>query len=177
MRTRLAPLIVVKQEPKDELSPLEDLNNNNNNINFLSSSSSLIIDGGGGGGSGGTSPALQLPTPPAAVPATPQMATKHQNIQGTPLETPSMSFSGYGGDSNNNRSCEVNKNIFGGGGGRPSNGNEEHIFLRSVVEGIKVEKCFYSDRNNNNCDWFQGVGGVGVKAEDQQELQQERKSM
>lgn len=182
MRTRLAPLIVVKQEPKDELAVLDALNDDNNNNNsdsFLLSS--VHHHGGEVGGEGATSPALSLPTPPCAVPAA--MTQQEAVAVECPAPTGSAHFGGYGhspSDSNNNKSCEVNKNLFvvARNGGQaaaaagfadppPTTGNE--LFLRSVVEGIKVEKCFYGhDRNNNNCDWYgPSETGLGhsVKAE------------
>lgn len=151
MRTRLAPLIVVKQEPKDELGPLDELNgttddnNNNNNSSFLHSTTNR-----GGEGGGGDSPRLLLPPPPP----------NSLSVVSSVVDRPPGSNSFELDDSNNNKSSEVNKNIFGGvRNGSPFSGQQNNeLFLRSVVDGIKVEKCFYAttttnDRNNNICDW------------------------
>lgn len=155
MRTSLASLIVVKQEPNDEfgsisagatnssstVSSLDDLSDDNNNKNFLISatphSSNLLHSlvqtrGGGGGGRRGDPPNHYAHSP----------STGGQN---TDLN--------YGvGDSNNNKSCEANRNGHHQQYLHPSvhQPQSQGLYSPSVVEGIKVEKCFYANDRNNN---------------------------
>ena len=175
MRTRLAPLIVVKQEPSDDLgasSPassqmqlladeLSDDNNNKSSFLLSSVNSRNLLSA--------NTPSPHPPTllhspsaPVGAVVCSPQQShmtngghqahqlhRHHQNHQS------SGGFNGYD-DSNNNKSCEVNRNQFVHQDVRGGSGDlvvDEGLYRSSVVDGIKVEKCydwFGNGQDNNN---------------------------
>lgn len=151
MRTRLAPLIVVKQEPNDELllgssATVDDNNNKSFTVNPSSSSdfhsqSTILLHGesvvgiGGSGGGGGC-----------------------------PSAGSNQSYLHYADSNNNNKSCEVTRNQFG-----VAEEQADH-FRSALVDGIKVEKCMFAtnDRNNNNPGWF-SADNVQVKREEEEE--------